>query len=336
MGAPKALAFMMAGCFAAVASTNANAGYVVTTADYPGSSFTQVFGINNAGVAVGVADDGAVTGFGFTAQGHPDGTFTFTQLPPAPGGYQTSALGINDAGTIVGSADPGDGSGNVGFVLHGSAYTYFSYPGRAFTFPRAINSAGLITGYAQAVDGSDAVGFVYDPLTGVFTDIAVPGQFFIIVQGINTAGQIVGSANVPGNVVSFLRDPSTGALSYFDVNGTPTRARGINNLGLITGAAIDTSVGKQAAFVGNSTIGYQFLPITTESYTFGEAINDFGQVAGIYGNDDGSTHGFVATRFPSTKADCMKGGWQTFGVFKNQGDCVSFVATGGSNLPTGQ
>jgi hypothetical protein len=29
----------------------------------------------------------------------------------------------------------------------------------------------------------------------------------------------------------------------------------------------------------------------------------------------------------------MNGGWQTFGIFKNQGDCVSFVATGGKNGP---
>jgi parallel beta-helix repeat protein len=28
---------------------------------------------------------------------------------------------------------------------------------------------------------------------------------------------------------------------------------------------------------------------------------------------------------------CKNGGWQSFGVFKNQGDCVSFVATGGKN-----
>jgi hypothetical protein len=29
------------------------------------------------------------------------------------------------------------------------------------------------------------------------------------------------------------------------------------------------------------------------------------------------------------------GGWRTYGVFKNQGDCVSFVATGGKNPPAG-
>ena len=36
---------------------------------------------------------------------------------------------------------------------------------------------------------------------------------------------------------------------------------------------------------------------------------------------------------PTSKEQCKKGGWQRFGVFKNQGDCVSFVATGGKNPP---
>ena len=38
---------------------------------------------------------------------------------------------------------------------------------------------------------------------------------------------------------------------------------------------------------------------------------------------------------PTTKDQCKNGGWQTYGVFKNQGDCVSFVATGGKNPPVG-
>jgi hypothetical protein len=36
---------------------------------------------------------------------------------------------------------------------------------------------------------------------------------------------------------------------------------------------------------------------------------------------------------PTSKDQCKNGGWKTFGVFKNQGDCVSFVATGGKNPP---
>jgi hypothetical protein len=39
-----------------------------------------------------------------------------------------------------------------------------------------------------------------------------------------------------------------------------------------------------------------------------------------------------APALPTSKDQC-NGGWKTFGVFKNQGDCVSFVASGGKNPP---
>jgi hypothetical protein len=34
---------------------------------------------------------------------------------------------------------------------------------------------------------------------------------------------------------------------------------------------------------------------------------------------------------PTSKDQCKHGGWKAYGVFKNQGDCVSFVATGGKS-----
>jgi hypothetical protein len=36
-----------------------------------------------------------------------------------------------------------------------------------------------------------------------------------------------------------------------------------------------------------------------------------------------------------SKDQCKNGGWKLYEVFKNQGDCVSFVATKGKNPPTG-
>ena len=38
---------------------------------------------------------------------------------------------------------------------------------------------------------------------------------------------------------------------------------------------------------------------------------------------------------PTTKNDCKGNGWRSFDVFKNQGDCVSHVATKGKNQPGG-
>lgn len=54
--------------------------------------------------------------------------------------------------------------------------------------------------------------------------------------------------------------------------------------------------------------------------------------------DDGSVdwHTVTVNNTPDNKDDCKKDGWESFGVFKNQGDCVSFVATGGKNLPAGE
>ena len=42
-----------------------------------------------------------------------------------------------------------------------------------------------------------------------------------------------------------------------------------------------------------------------------------------------------AEPFPVTRDQCKNGGWRSYPGFRNQGDCVSFVATGGKNQPSG-
>lgn len=39
--------------------------------------------------------------------------------------------------------------------------------------------------------------------------------------------------------------------------------------------------------------------------------------------------------WPTQVSECKQGGWESYGVFKNQGDCVSYVVTHGRNLPQG-
>jgi hypothetical protein len=36
---------------------------------------------------------------------------------------------------------------------------------------------------------------------------------------------------------------------------------------------------------------------------------------------------------PHTADDCKNGGWERYGIFRNQGDCVSWLATHGKNEP---
>jgi hypothetical protein len=38
---------------------------------------------------------------------------------------------------------------------------------------------------------------------------------------------------------------------------------------------------------------------------------------------------------PTSKEQCKNGGWRNFPGFKNEGDCLSFVATRGRNQPSG-
>jgi hypothetical protein len=32
--------------------------------------------------------------------------------------------------------------------------------------------------------------------------------------------------------------------------------------------------------------------------------------------------------YPTDKSQCMDGGWKKYGLFKNQGDCISYVENG--------
>jgi hypothetical protein len=61
-----------------------------------------------------------------------------------------------------------------------------------------------------------------------------------------------------------------------------------------------------------------------------------GPVPGWYGDNSGSLSVDVyqlAPPRPTAADQCKSGGWQSYGIFKNQGDCVSYVATHGKNPP---
>ena len=53
----------------------------------------------------------------------------------------------------------------------------------------------------------------------------------------------------------------------------------------------------------------------------------------LYFSESFVTSNGVVPILPTSTQQCKAGGWQTYSVFKNQGDCVSFVATGGKNPP---
>jgi hypothetical protein len=55
-----------------------------------------------------------------------------------------------------------------------------------------------------------------------------------------------------------------------------------------------------------------------------------------FGQDDLAFKASFSSPLPTSKAQCMNGGWKNFGsTFTNQGACVSFVASGGKSPPSG-
>jgi hypothetical protein len=58
---------------------------------------------------------------------------------------------------------------------------------------------------------------------------------------------------------------------------------------------------------------------------------------GWWGDNSGSltVDVYRVNTYPTSDTQCKNNGWKAYGVFKNQGDCVSFVATGGKNKPAG-
>ena len=98
------------------------------------------------------------------------------------------------------------------------------------------------------------------------------------------------------------------------------------------------------AAVANVNTNYQALIMTPDGSTYGTTgtsrTTTFGGPASPEQNFSGQV--FLRETFnsgglllPTTKEQCKDDAWEAFGVFKNQGDCVSFVATGGTNGTNG-
>lgn len=298
----------------------AQAAYEYGLIDYPGAESTQVFGVNDHGIAVG-------NGYG------PSGTYpfvydiktgTFTDVANVAGYDSTSFLAISDSGRLAGVVDDfvqGTRSGLIRDVQ--GADTVFSHPdAMSVTEVRGINNQGLVSGSRDSAErpGEYAFAFVYDPRNGTFTDFAE--SLLTLAHGMNAQGDVVGSAlfatgfgpadpcpDLPGNPAvkryGWLRTVD-GSLTYFIVNGEFTRARGVNDRGQIAGYVEHSSGGAaQKGFVIEleasdcqvlTVAAGDLLEFPNSIVTSPEGITNSGDVVGIAVDDGtGVYHGFVAT-----------------------------------------
>jgi hypothetical protein len=257
-----------------------------TAENFPGSSQTQVTGINNGGVTVGFYADsnGATTPnfFGFVDQSN---TFTQVKNPgtPATGPTTNQLLGVNDNGVAAGFYV--DASGNSHGYLYNigtSSYTNVVLPSSdnaTSVTATGINNAGEVIGFF--LSGSVTEGFLDNG--GTFTNFEAAGSTNTMFLGINNEGQIVGV--------------------YQDGNG-------FNN-GFVYSIASGTyqTVDDPNAVLANGG-------------TTINGINDNGQLVGFYGDANGNTIGLVANTVPEPGSLALVGlgalliaiGWRRSGA----------------------
>ena len=273
--------------------------------DIPGASYTQPFQINNSGQLVAGSNLGTYV--------YSAGIWQALPAPPAGSGFTASNLAgtaLNDYGVIGGAAFPDSGGPEQSYLFAFGQYTFFSYPSSTLvnTEARGLNNKNQLT--VLAFDNSNSLfgdtAFVYNPLgapgypqgyTALAPTLNGRASTFTIAQQINDAGQVVGSGRFPGfGVWSFLYDPAAAQpyTLFRASNGSPTRARGINNRGEIAGA-VNAPNGFSGFFRDAAGDHYFDCPELNATSIFPTSINDRGLIAGGTQDSLGTLqHAFIA------------------------------------------
>jgi probable HAF family extracellular repeat protein len=264
-------------------STALGDSFTFQTLDFPGSSFTQAFGINSSGEIVGALSSG---GFVYNA-----GNFSNFDVP---GSTHTGAKGINELGQIVGEYDTSS-AGPIAFLYSGGSFTSISPPGASSATANGINSTGLIVGqYTDSTHSGNEQGFLYDGKA--FTTIDFPGTGSGTgVEGINSAGDVVGFYylnNDNTTIYSFLY--SNGVFTTISMPGCSSSAAfGISDDGTIVGTCFQGQAIGGFVYRGGN---FSSLNFPGSSSTLAYGINNEGQVVGQYSDATGgqNVNSFIA------------------------------------------
>lgn len=258
---------------------------------------------------------------------------TQTVTPGAPDGW-TAAQEGSAPGTVEWSADnaaPGYGSGSIHFATTASNQGPIlgnadNFDGLRFDELTELSYWSYKTSGGPVHQVALQVNVDYD-----LTDASASWQGRLVFEPYYTAGvtsdgtwyewdALAGkwwSTGAPGNTQCPQSAPCTMAqvLTHFPNAGVHADP---------LGAMLFKAGSGWASFDG-------YVDALTVGTAAGSTTYDFEVVV----DDDGD--GIPDTAPPASKDDCKKGGWSSFNnpTFKNQGDCVSYVASGGKKGPKG-
>jgi uncharacterized membrane protein len=191
-------------------------------------------------------------------------------------------------------------------------YTTLSIPGATTSTAIGINDQGAIVG-AFTTSTTDDRGFLL--FQGKFTHFNFPGAESTEALDINNNAQIVGDYSNSTGQHGFL--VHNGVFTSISAPSAPTQTRaiGINNFGVIVGAA--------GAFGFRLSSGrFTTIRFPGSSRTTATGINDSGVIVGFYGDATGFNHGFMLKNGQYTSINFP--GAENTTVFRidNEGDIV--------------
>jgi probable HAF family extracellular repeat protein len=292
-----------------------------TTIDYPGSTSTSAWGINNLGDVVGVYSLPDKTNHGFLWSG---GKLSSIDFPGAP---STDTWGINDHGDIVG--DYTINGVTRSFVLTHGRFVTVDVPGATLTGIAGINNSGELAGIYTLPDNSSHTIMIKND---VFIYSDYPDNAVTQGNGINDTGDLAANCTIAGMTHGCVR--SKGSFTLFDYpDAAFTGAYGISGAGDIVGRYRDAA-GVTHGFIYS---GGKFTPIDIpgSTATAASAINSVGDFVGRY-TSGGISHAFVmnspVTSYTITDLGVLHGG--SFSQ-ASQGNTDNGMIAGVSDTPDG-
>jgi hypothetical protein len=255
--------------------------------DYPGSTSTQPYGINDNGDVAGLCYPPGDKTAGFVR--YKDGTFSDLIVAPPRSDNNTYVFDINNVGTICGYFT--DGGNGAAFLISGSSYTEVNLPCESDQLT-GVNDAGDFCGHSINPGFESFVS-----IGGTLTNFKVPGSVYTDVEGINNLGQCVGNYQARNNHHFSFRRNADGTLKY-PIGDRDTFLHGINDHGEMVGL-VDYAQGFRFHGI--------FCPSPNQSFTYDypgaeftwfHGINNRRLICGTY-FADGAYHGFIVRVRPS-------------------------------------
>ena len=278
--------------------------YRITTVEAPfeGATETELFGINNPGVAVGSYLDGSGVRRGFLWDTAANEFSDFA----VSGATGTRVFGIDDAGNFTGYwQEPGF---QHGFVNNGGTITSIDRPGFDTNYAWGINNHGQIAGYVfDFSDGFFITSHRYNPDGNFNTVLFSTDGSGTVTRGINDAGVQVGwSLEADGSTIGVIYDGD--GFATFSLGATKsTLPNDVNNTGVIVGNVANLDFTRSRGFVRDASGNISFIDVAGAEWTQALGINDLGIVVGHYEDENEVLRSFIATPVPEPSSFVVLG-----------------------------